>query len=88
MDVVNYALVFLLLHKCKFRSYPDRYYEYSAKISRDISKHAGNLTTGNIKMQVRSIDDQQNNQTLFLLIPRCTYIEYYFSHKSKINEYR
>ena len=50
MDVVNYALFFLLLHKCKFRSYPDRYYEYSAKISRDISKHAGDLTTSNISI--------------------------------------
>ena len=55
MDAVNYALFFFLLYKCKSRSYPDRYYEYSAKISRDISKHAGDLTTNNISIQTYHI---------------------------------
>ena len=48
MDVINYALFFLLLHIWKFKSDPDGYYEYSPKISREISKHAGVLTTGDI----------------------------------------
>ena len=48
MDVINYALFFLLLHIWKFKNDPDGYYEHSPKISREISKHAGDLTTGDI----------------------------------------
>ena len=50
MDVINYTLFFLLLHTWKFRSDPDGYYEHSAKISRDISKHAGDFTTVDISI--------------------------------------
>ena len=48
MDVINYALLFLLLCIYKFKNDPDGYYEHYPKISREISKHAGDLTTGDI----------------------------------------
>ena len=48
MDVINYALFFLLLCICKYKNDPDGYYAHSPKISREISKHAGDLTNGDI----------------------------------------